>query len=121
VSSESIDSPTFLTALVKFEYWTDHSSTFALFDRNDATTPTPISGSGIPSVFYIYFALGINFQTFYYYTSYSTDDILVDLVNAYGNPIKMSFSVVNSGNRLYIYLLVAGVNSAAKIVKYSYT
>jgi hypothetical protein len=100
--------------LVKFEYWTDHSYTFALFDPNDATTPTPTSGTGTPSVFYIY-------QTFYTYTSISTDDILVDLVSAYGNPIKMSFSVVNSENKLYIYLLVAGdfgVSYAAKIAKY---
>jgi hypothetical protein len=43
------------------------------------------------------------------------------LVNAFGKPIKISFSLANSENKLYVYFLVAGdfgVTSAAKIAKY---
>jgi hypothetical protein len=44
------------------------------------------------------------------------------LVNAYGNPTKLSFNLVSADSKLYIYLLAAGdfgvSNTAAKIVKY---
>jgi hypothetical protein len=43
------------------------------------------------------------------------------LVNAYGSPIKMSFSVSTEETKLYIYLFVVddfGVSSDAKIAKY---
>jgi hypothetical protein len=70
-----------------------------LFDKNDATNPTrtDIPGVGI-SVLYIYFTDKFDSasQTFYSFFTSPTDDIIVDLVGAYANPIKMSFSLVNS-------------------------
>jgi hypothetical protein len=50
------------------------------------------------SVLFIYFTDKFNSasQTFYSFFTSPTDDIIVDLVGAYRNPIKMSFSLANS-------------------------
>jgi hypothetical protein len=71
-----------------------------LFDRNRENDPTPGYGVGQrPSFFAIHFIDWINLpnmspQNYYKYSSASGDQIVVDLVAAYGSPIKMSFSVV---------------------------
>ncbi len=94
-----------------------------MFNKNDETIPTT---TGTPSSLTIYFF--DQFDTFdhtlYKYSTDPTDDILVDVISAYGNPIKMSFINQNGYYWFFIYVLMAGdfgKNIPAKIAKYRIT
>ncbi len=94
-----------------------------MFNKNDQTNPTTTATSSTLTI-YFFDRFDTGDHTLYKYSTAPTDDILVDVISAYGNPIKMSFINQNSDFSFFIYVLMAGdlgKNIPAKIAKYRTT